>query len=65
MTLAEAIKEAVGIKDTFTRTERVREVVDFMRFRLGWTFNQTVAAVEQSGVGRDQWEEILRDADST
>lgn len=64
MTLAEAIKRASEEPHQIERARQVREVVEFMRFRMGWDYEQCQNAAKKSGVDRARWEELLYEADS-
>lgn len=66
MKLDQAIREACAIPDIdcFRRAREVREVVDFMRFRLGWNSEQAARAAERSGVDCQRWDELMLEADN-
>jgi hypothetical protein len=63
MKLDEAIRCAAQESNMIDRARRVEEVVNFMRFRLGWNHAQAARAAEKSGLSTGHWEELLYEVD--
>ncbi len=63
MKLSEAIQQAANETDPFLRRERVRGVIEFMRFQLTLNANQCREVAIQSGISKEQWEELTYEAD--
>lgn len=62
-TLADAIRDAAREPDIFRRDEKVREVIDFMRFHLVYTAAQCRDAAVQSGVEAQAWDDLVDEMD--